>query len=261
MKIEIGDAFANDEHTAADGAYLRLLRARKWLYLVAIAAALQAHGSINYQALNGVLQGVLNFRPNLVRAALLLTLTPLILQYALLLVQLLTSYRVIAQERLLKRRDEAFDKARALIRVAASSIDNLKATIAAEDVELKRRVKEEASRRKQVKSFENLVGTFSPRAHEGETARNSLKDFREKLSAAKDQVAGAIAQSKYRNMELLAAEEHQGAQLRNFQKLQRDTPEDRLIFRLAEYGVDLIRISVPIGFAVYAWALLVTISS
>lgn len=96
IQVILGD----DEHTAADGSYVRILKARKWLYLAAAAAVLQAYKLVDFAALRKLSGGVITLPAWLATNALLVGLTYLLIQYGILLVQLATAYRAVISARL-----------------------------------------------------------------------------------------------------------------------------------------------------------------
>jgi hypothetical protein len=92
--------FNDDEHTAKDAAYERLLKSRKWLYLVATTSLLHAFGDIDYASLSRSINGVVRLEKPHVSLALLFSSSVLFVQYSALLAQLLPDYGKILDERI-----------------------------------------------------------------------------------------------------------------------------------------------------------------
>lgn len=83
--------FGDDEHTAADGPYSRVLKTRKWLYLSSAVSLAINHGLFNERATN---EAIIFFTIPEQRLSLFLFLgiIYLLAQYFLLLVQLYSTY-------------------------------------------------------------------------------------------------------------------------------------------------------------------------
>ena len=82
--------FGDDEHTAADGPYARLMKTRKWLYIVAVAELAIANGLYNEKATADLLK-VASIPTSALESALLFGLSYMLLQYAFLTWQLFTT--------------------------------------------------------------------------------------------------------------------------------------------------------------------------
>lgn len=92
--------FGDDEHTAADGPYSRLLRARKWIYVSTALVALQIREAVNFSAIGHVLKDVILIPNDLGEFAIVGSLGVINSQYTLLLYQLGKLYPQILQDRL-----------------------------------------------------------------------------------------------------------------------------------------------------------------
>jgi hypothetical protein len=92
--------FGDDEHTAADGPYNRLLKARKWLYAFSLFATLQYYGLVNYSAVENITKSVISLDVWLINVAMLSALGLLSAQYLMLLVQTASAYSDILNTRL-----------------------------------------------------------------------------------------------------------------------------------------------------------------
>ena len=97
--------FGDDEHTASDGPYSRLMKVRKWMYLSSGALLLLAHGLYSEDKLATLFTPV-RFPSWLLGPALASGLMYLLVQYGLLAIQLRTTYDIALKERLRFRRVE-----------------------------------------------------------------------------------------------------------------------------------------------------------
>lgn len=87
--------WSDDEHTAADGPYNRLLRARKWIYFLASFSLVHSYGGIKYEAIAKASADILHLPTWLATNALIGGLAVLVIQYTLLLMQGWASYKSI----------------------------------------------------------------------------------------------------------------------------------------------------------------------
>lgn len=109
--------FGDDEHTAKDGPYSRVLKTRKWIYISAALAVILSLDLYRPDKTADLLQ-VANLPPGLIGSALLVGGTYLLIQYGLLLYQLFISYDLILAERLTFRRADDLNKAQERVRAA-----------------------------------------------------------------------------------------------------------------------------------------------
>lgn len=86
--------FGDDEHTSAEGPYSRLMRTRKWLYVLAIVAIALSNGLYDEVAAAALLR-VIEVPEALLSKAVLLGLAYLVLQYGILVAQLLSAYDIV----------------------------------------------------------------------------------------------------------------------------------------------------------------------
>lgn len=105
--------FGDDEHTARDGPYKRLLATRKWLYIGAAMAALLSWGAYDENSTKTLIK-IVDLPFWIVRSFVLSSVGYLILQYAFLLVQLSSVYDLVLRERFAVRRQEDLSNARFL---------------------------------------------------------------------------------------------------------------------------------------------------
>jgi len=109
--------FGDDEHTAADGPYTRVMKTRKWLYFTAVLATSYNMMLINPAKIEEVI-GFLALPDQVLRWSLLSALLYLLLIYMALSTQLASIYDLVLSERLRFRKDDEI--AAAQIRVDES---------------------------------------------------------------------------------------------------------------------------------------------
>lgn len=109
--------FGDDEHTAKDGPYSRVLKTRKWIYVSAALAAL-IYMDLYRPDYAAELLGVVRLPPRLLAGTLLAGGAYLIIQYLLLLYQLWVSYDIILSDRLTFRRADELQRAQDRVRAA-----------------------------------------------------------------------------------------------------------------------------------------------
>lgn len=103
--------FGDDEHTASDGPYLRVLKTRKWLYITSIAGLIIANGLYNEKAAEDALK-IIKIPHYFLRGGVLVGMFYLVLQYAFLIVQLISTYDIVLSERFTSRRADELASAR-----------------------------------------------------------------------------------------------------------------------------------------------------
>lgn len=119
--------FGDDEHTAADGPYTRVLKTRKWLYLTSIAGLLLAQGLYDQDAAARLIS-VVSLPEDILRQAVFGATAYLSTQYAFLAVQLFTTYDIIIRERLTFRREDELASARETVSLLTKQLREVEAT-------------------------------------------------------------------------------------------------------------------------------------
>ena len=95
--------FGDDEHTAADGPYLRVMKVRKWLYISSAIAIIFASGQYHAEKMAELFAPV-TLPDWLLEPALAIGLVYLLAQYGLLIWQFRATYDLMLKERLRFRR-------------------------------------------------------------------------------------------------------------------------------------------------------------
>ena len=116
--------FGDDEHTASEGPYSRVMKTRKWLYMGSIALIAIGSGLYNENAATEALKFI-NIPTTMLKTGLIIGLTYLLIQYALLVFQLITTYDITLSERFTSRRSEELQAARERLRAAQKLRDEV----------------------------------------------------------------------------------------------------------------------------------------
>lgn len=251
--------FGDDEHTARDGPYNRLLKTRKWIYVSAALAILLAYDLYRPDAAADLLK-VIGLPPLLIGPALMVGALYLLVQYGLLLGQLWVSYDLVLQERLTFRRAEELTKAQERVRMAREAAakqsratrDELRSDLAEVQRALSTAARELDERELDLKRLEGTYDNTASLKREQVTRRIELlkaltlqgqrrtADLEEQISEATFDVDVAEAPDV----------EEAEAELRH---LRAQNPADRKGYKAMEVAVDVLRLIPPpiIG----AWSL------
>lgn len=104
--MNLSNLLGDDEHTAADGPYKRVMKTRKWVYISATIAILIAGGRYHEEGGNKVLLGVFSLPDFVFAAAMIAGLLYLVPLYLILVAQLRDVYSAVLDERLADQRLE-----------------------------------------------------------------------------------------------------------------------------------------------------------
>lgn len=263
MKFEIGEPFSHDEHTAAEGAYARLLKARRWLYIVAVVAIFHSHNLFDYAAISKVVANTVRFDRHIVWSALIVALAPLLIQYIFLTIQLMVSYKSIISDRMIKK---VSDKTEHLI----AEMKTYDRTIAAIDVVMKSEIIKLRARERDVDSS---ISASEFLENEAEVAILKIDsadlpvtaDEQGQIPKANDEVRknllseiGALtATIESRRAEIKTAENGYVKARGLLKSIIQETPEAKRIYRVPEYLMDAMRVGLPLAVSTYAMLLLV----
>lgn len=265
VKIELGNVLADDEHTAADGAYLRMLRARKWLYIVAVVASLHATGILRYDAIGGLSGGALALTPSYARIGLLAALVPLTAQYVALLIQFGLSFKVIMAERLSWRNQEKFDGLATRIRDARAKLEELgtaRAVLISDGEKAATRVSEEKAARERGDLPPEILdlAEFSPSEDQEMPSQSELtaRRWARRLTESVRQVERARQNLTGHDAQIDLAERSLNELLTEQAALEASSPERKSLFRAMETLIDASRAALPLLAALHALGQLVS---
>ena len=99
--FNVWQLFSDDEHTATDGAYVRAMKARKWILISSAFLALVSLGAFKAQNFEALIR-IFSFPQSHIFHVVLIGTTYLYVQYLFLLIQLMTVYASLLRERLFK---------------------------------------------------------------------------------------------------------------------------------------------------------------
>lgn len=255
--MTLSQFFGDDEHTASDGVYFRLLKSRKWLYLTSIIASLHTIGSINYDAITKITAGLLAATSDHAWIGLIIGLITLTAQYVLLIIQGFFSYPSIVRERLAKNSNESFRK-----------LDEERKS-ASELIVERRRVLQDtfAELRRQIVTLIAAGGDFDPDEYtmsllqdpalldvaDQDAVDRKRHELRHTSPASKEEMAHLARTwiSGFRSIRSMREEELKSSEIslerinENYSILLDNTPERQKIFRWAEYALDGFRLFPP----------------
>lgn len=103
--------FGDDEHTAAEGPYSRVMKTRKWLYVLSSASLAVSLGLYNPKQTTELLK-VISLPQDVVGWALSIAVLYLGVQYIFLVIQLIATYDIVLVERFKSRREDELSRAR-----------------------------------------------------------------------------------------------------------------------------------------------------
>lgn len=113
--------FGDDEHTAADGTYARLMKTRKWVYLSSALAVLLARDAYYPDAAHAIIK-VISLPLTLLVPSVFLGLVYILLQYSTLLVQLYGVYDLTLMDRFRSRKWDDIDLAQKKLEEASKNL-------------------------------------------------------------------------------------------------------------------------------------------
>jgi hypothetical protein len=104
--------FGDDELTATDGSYVRLLRTRKWLYLSAAMAVLNVGGHLDVRAVSKLTGNAVELSSLAISIVILAGFALTSIQYGLLISQTRLIYDLVLAKRFSTSRREELDRLR-----------------------------------------------------------------------------------------------------------------------------------------------------
>lgn len=233
--------FGDDEHTAADGPYNRLLKARKWLYVsAAIATALSSNiyqPSAIVEVIKIVAMPVWFLGPAMVGV-----LAYLLIQYTLLYVQLRAVYDIVLKERFVFRRADELSKARLAIGDAKLALDSERRRLSTAHADRARSLTELDRLRKNRDDL--LQKRQESSGHVGATNRVIVESGL--LSAIKEAEARLEANPFPDPRQLPRLEEAIDVAQRAYDQLTEENPANRARYVDTEKTIDALRVLTPL---------------
>lgn len=256
--------FGDDEHTAADGPYARLMKTRKWLYLSSATLSIVHGGLYNEKAASSLLK-IVKAPTSVVEPAFAIGVAYLLLQYSLLVGQLLSTYDIVLSDRFIFRRSDELTSARDKIKEATSQLQSsihafrqdFAIALQARQNELENQIALESKKlnalteqriKLQQKSSEN--GSLAKVMHDEGRQRAIRARLLNSLQKLKSSPLDELDPSYDPSVKLCQAALVEAEQA--FMSLRSEMPSERHGYRFAEIIIDALRLGPPCLFAVFA---------
>lgn len=268
--------FGDDEHTAADGPYVRVMKTRKWLYISSGIALIIGQGFYRPTEATELFK-VAELPSWWLATGLKFGLIYLLIQYTILTIQLGSVYKVVLQDRMAGKRAEQLSEALERLKKAEHEVDSylnkhyeknmdlIKPEIrrAKEDLHQANTDKNILSKDIEMEIERNDVGVRMPgidlqslsrkrrtASLKALEAEQKINDLMEKSYTPPDADEGY---NQLIDAAIVARQDHE--------KLRAQDIFSRPIFRRLETVVDAIRILPPIGAAVWSLHILASFLS
>lgn len=248
--------FGDDEHTAIDGPYARLMKTRKWLFISSGLSLLIVLRLYDGEALNDLIK-VAELPPKIVGQGLLASLIYLLLQYSILLYQLTITYDLTLKERLTFRRADDLAKASESVTSARTAFEQNKRSAPLRGSPRSAALKNLQRRRAELRTtLENAILRRDIESGKGEgseaweIAHDAVHDAHAELSQIDAEIqdfngnadADAQRMSDFSNQQASLAKTLEEA-TSAFRDLERQDPSQRRGYVFAERVIDIIRLS------------------
>ncbi len=256
--------FGDDEHTAVDGPYKRVLATRKWLYILSTLSIVVTLGFYDASSTTSLVK-VVRLPTDLVSPALMIGISYLVIQYTLLAWQLCTTYDIVLKDRFILRKADELSSARIRMLDSKRELDSLASeakiygnymfderenalstslsekdnSLAEAEAELSKLKSYGASQDKQAAA----EGVKAGRQRERNNVATALLRLRDDKMSYVD--------AKYK-MRLSSASLVFSKSEKSFVELQKQEPSERMGYQLSERIIDVSRILAPYILAVIA---------
>lgn len=264
--------FGDDEHTAADGPYSRLLKTRKWLYLTSVSAIILGNGLYNENAAEEILK-VIKLPAHFLTNGITIGLFYLIFQYSFLAVQLVSTYDIILSERFTFRRAEDLASAYAA-EVEARSKYNTAVTSFNHNKESARQHLKESCR-VEIASMEMNLEVVEGDVRDFQYRKDDIEELR-KARHGVSRIKAIMAEKKLflkrlddpdfaSKQVVLIHDPSVSAEKENLDRASSDllvlksqVPSLRRFYKWSEIGIDLFRIFPPLLLSILAVCMLLS---
>lgn len=261
--------FGDDEHTAADGPYTRVMKTRKWLYVSSALVITIAGGWYDAASASKLIGGAVDLADLLLLPALTIGLGYLTLQYGMLLAQLIVSYEIVLRDRLAFRRQGELVEARDRSAAAHREVSDVFRRLAQEHEEKGAKLEaalQSAAMKLSVPQPPTDVESQVAAARStdpSELVRESDGSIRPRLNLAvlqreHDRAEAELAAHRLTRVDFtthpdfIAARATADEAEKQFAKIVRDDPASRRSYRWLERAVDGVRVFPPLFVAGYA---------
>lgn len=267
VKMNFSGLAGDDEHTAVEGPYARLMKTRKWLVVSSGLAALVVLRVYDPVATKALIR-ITAIPDWLFANAVLGGLIYLIVQYGLLIYQLWVTYDLTLSERLKFRRADDLSKAVEASRAAEKDLAEANSGLVLDGptpAMVRRAEKRVAMAENQLQaaqmkvSDEKLPGTISWTLadNEAEQALKDLEDARTAKEAIDEAAAALKTKLQSKAARIASAKSNYDLATRDLESLSRQDPSSRGRYILAERAIDTLRLGPPAVASVVAAANLV----
>lgn len=256
--------FGDDEHTAADGPYARLMKTRKWLYLSSAASLAVSGGLYNEPAATALVK-IVKLPTSIIAPSLVIGIVYLLVQYTSLIGQLISTYDIVLTDRFTFRRSDELASARERVSEARKQLNSSVSAFRqnytlALDVREKELLSELSAETKSLKAMEEKrVHAEKNRSEASEIAKLRHSESRQKairagvtnsLRKLKADTLAELDPSYDPNVRLAEDALLEARQALDILRYQ--VPSERKGYKLAEIIIDLIRIIPPVIIATLA---------
>lgn len=241
----LGDYLAGDAPSGAEGVYERALRSRRWLVTSSLIAGAHAHYVVNYYSIEKITHELFRIDRQIVSIFVVSFLTFTTIQYALLMIQTIYSYPGIFYDRVERAISEEISEVEGQIRAGESDLENIRR-------EHSERLDSIRQLQTQIVVLESEIGRYRNQGLDSD----GLRDAENRLSSLSVNRDGLIAQNTNSQRIIDARQASLGAQTEKLRRRRNEAPEMRLLFRVAEVAMDLIRFGFPLALLSFAvWSL------
>lgn len=274
--MSIISAFGDDDHTASDSAYDRLLKVRKWLWIFSTAAILLHFNLYNDTAAKNLLK-IIEIPSWLLKQATIAGISYLLIQSIFLIIQLFNTYDIILDQRMKFKQEEKLEHASNNIRTAqdelskliTQNLEDLKMAISAlmhRASQSKYKYDELHNKRSnELNNVSNIIygkakimEDYSDEISKAELAYlNDKKDI-ESLSKQIDELRDNNTKN-YTNTDIELARHRLSIAKTAYADIFNQNPANRTAFIKSEICLDAIRILPPFIYSFYALGLMVKI--
>lgn len=246
--------FGDDEHTAADGPYSRLMKTRKWLYLSSAAAIAMASGLYDEASVKEILK-VVELPIWTLAPALCVGLGYLTAQYLLLLRQLVSIYDLVLADRLQTRRVDDLNAARERIKDADAELHAALKASAEHDARLSR-LTDELRTLKQQNDGADAAARQGAGMGDRDDVMSASQVFTNAMRIAELEKALAAEQGSNRTALVDSARSAAVQAHEAYQQIYMSNPGNRSGYRASEVAIDALRLVPPLAASGYAlWRL------
>lgn len=256
LNLSFAGLAGDDEHTAIEGPYARLMKTRKWLVISSVLAALVVLRVYDPVATKALIR-ITEIPDWLFANAVLGGLAYLAIQYGLLLYQLWITYDLTLSERLKFRRADDLAKAVDASRSAERDLVDAKSggeiSLTPHPADIRRAEKqlrvaasnvETAQMKLHAESVPNTI-SWTLAENELEEAKRLLEDAEAAMVTVEAQKRSLSEKIESRHARISAAQRNFDKAIQDLEELARQDPSKRGRYIWAEKAIDALRLAPP----------------